>query len=283
MTPDPDTPIWHYLDLAKYVGLLARGLFFCIPSALRASDPWEGSRGEIDARESLDATVHARQNGVAEWKEDLLNRHIKQDGFGLSCWHESPTESAALWQLYAPFGLGVVVRSTPRKVQAALGERSIEVRCIDYGGHLGRRLSDDPTALLTTKRPEFTHEAEVRFLVALTSDEKTVLTSFYNGIERHGTFRYVRPGSKGPHVVPGRAFAVDDPTCLHRGAPAGVHLPTDIATLVECVHLAPSYAYSLRRAVIDVTKQFGLSKKVVKEAALDLAPFDSIEFDEGSA
>ena len=57
MATESETAIWHYLDLAKYVGLLSRGLFFALPSALRNSDPWEGSRGELDFTESLDATV----------------------------------------------------------------------------------------------------------------------------------------------------------------------------------------------------------------------------------
>ena len=122
MTLESDAPIWHYLDLAKYVGLLSRGLFFALPSALRLTDPWEGSWGEIDCTESLDKTVHASPDGVAKWQEALQARHAKQDSYGVSCWHESRTESAALWRLYIPLGLGVAVRSTPARVQAALGE-----------------------------------------------------------------------------------------------------------------------------------------------------------------
>ena len=52
MSVESDIPIWHYLDLAKYVGLLSRGLFFALPSALRGTDPWEGSWGEFDFTDS---------------------------------------------------------------------------------------------------------------------------------------------------------------------------------------------------------------------------------------
>lgn len=279
MSVESDTPIWHYLDLAKYVGLLSRGLFFALPSALRVTDLWEGSWGEIDFTESLDQTVHASPDGVTKWQKALKVRHAKQDNYGVSCWHEGRTESAALWRLYSPLGFGVAVRSTPARVQAALGERHVQARRIDYAGHQNRRLGNDPIVLLSTKRPEFRHEAEVRFFATLTSDEMTVLTSFYSGIEKHGTFRRIRPGNKGPLIVPGKGFATQDSTCLKRGAPAGMHLPTTVSTLVERVHLAPSCAYSLRRAVIDVTERFGLAHGIVKEADFDLAPYDRVEFE----
>ena len=41
----------------------------------------------------------------------------KPDTFGVSCWHEGPAGSAALWQLYTARGLGVAVKSTPARVQ----------------------------------------------------------------------------------------------------------------------------------------------------------------------
>jgi hypothetical protein len=85
MSLESNTPIWRYLDLAKYVCLLSRGVFFALPSALRATDPWEGSWGEIDFTESLDKTVHVSPQGVATWQEALRVRHARQDSYGVSC------------------------------------------------------------------------------------------------------------------------------------------------------------------------------------------------------
>lgn len=172
MAINPETSIWHYCDLAKYIGLLSRGLFFALPSALRRTDPWEGSWGEFDFMESLDATVHTSSDGVKKWRSALRVRHDQQDAFGVSCWHESTTESAALWKLYAPLGLGVAVKSSPAKILAALDKRLVEARQIDYRGHQTRHLGDDPLVLLSTKRPEFQHEQEIRFFATLTQDEK---------------------------------------------------------------------------------------------------------------
>jgi hypothetical protein len=217
--------------------------------------------------------------GVATWQEALRVRQAKQDSYGVSCWHESRTESAALWRLYSPLGFGLAVKSTLAKVQAALGERHVEVRRVDYSGHQNRRLGDDPLVPLSTKRPEFKHEVEIRFLASLSSDEMTVLTSFYSEIKDHGTFRRIQPGNRKPLIVPGKGFATQDSTCVQRGAPAGMHLPTNVDTLVERVRLAPGCAYSLRRAVIDVSERFGLPHGIVGEAEFDLAPYDRVTFE----
>ena len=50
------------------------------------------------------------------------------------------------------------------------------MRRIDYNGHHDRHLGNDPLVLLSTKRAEFKHEAELRFIAALTPDEQTILT-----------------------------------------------------------------------------------------------------------
>ncbi len=278
MNLEPDILIWHYFDLAKYIGLLSRGLFFALPSALRRVDAWEGCWGEHDFHESLDSTVHANPNGVAEWNAALSARHEKQDAYGVSCWHESSTESAALWQLYAPRGLGVAVTSTLVKLQAALGDRVVDAKRIDYRGHTAHKLGDDPLTLLSIKRPEFQHEREVRFFTTLTADEKTAVMGLYRDMEQDAEYRRIKPGKKGPLVLPGRAYSLHDSSCVHRGAPGGVHLPTNATLLIDRVHLAPGCSYPLRRAVIDVNQRFGLDGAIIKEAEFDVAPFDRVKF-----
>ena len=86
--------------------------------ALRTPDPWEGSSGELDFTELLDATVHAIPGGVgvAKWNAARQARLPNQTPSASACWHEGPTGSAALWQLYTARGLGVAVKSTPARV-----------------------------------------------------------------------------------------------------------------------------------------------------------------------
>ena len=99
------------------------------------------------------------------------------------------------------------------------------------------------------------------------------INSFYAGIENHGTVRRIKAGNKGPLITPMRGFSTTDKTCFDRGAPAGMHMPTDAEALIERVYLAPRCAYSLRRAVLDVTERFGLPGKLVTEPQFDLAPW----------
>jgi len=40
---DESRPIWRYLDLAKFITLLTRGLHFTLPT--RFGDAWEGAWG----------------------------------------------------------------------------------------------------------------------------------------------------------------------------------------------------------------------------------------------
>jgi hypothetical protein len=57
-----------------------------------------------------------------------------------------------------------------------------------------------------------------------------------------------------------------------------MHMPTNLNILLEEVRLAPNCPYPLRRAVLDVTKVYGLPKKIIKESEFDLAPYDRVEF-----
>ena len=112
----------------------------------------------------------------------------------------------------------------------------------------------------------------------LTDDERTVLTSLYGDLEEHGVYRLIRPGNRGPLITSRNAFSVRDSTCVDRGAPAGIHIPTDVGSLIDRVHLAPACTYPLRRAVLDVTERFGLNCHIITEAEFDLAPFDRVKF-----
>ena len=104
------------------------------------------------------------------------------------------------------------------------------------------------------------------------------INKFFFIVKDRGKYRCVKPGHKGPLILTRGGFATKDPTCLDRGAPAGMHLPTDVTKLIDRVYLAPGCAYSLRRAVIDVTKRFGFDKHLITEATFDLAPFDRVKF-----
>ena len=160
-----NTAIWRYMDLAKYVCLLEKGLYFSLPSTFE--DPWEGAWAELDVRE-----FRERRGGMnaeqmqAEWDAGFKNKLEILNKYGISAWHQSDVESAALWRLYMPLGMGVAIKSTVQRVIDALSDDGRDIICeeIKYKSYDNVELGDNAITLLTHKRPCFTHEQELRFL-----------------------------------------------------------------------------------------------------------------------
>ena len=264
------------MDVAKYVALLARGLFFALPSKL--GDPWEGSWGVADVRSFRENHAGADPSTIkSEWTVCYNDKTASLEGYGVSCWHRSEYESAALWSLYMPRGFGVAVRSTVEHVLASLGAsgRKIEPRDVQYVDYDKERLGDDPRDLLVHKRLSFVHEKELRFLVALRNDECEAIADWRlilnDRSKRHfsaGIFQSpVRPGP-----IPARV--VTDPTLVRRATPHGVYLPVDLAVLIQQVYLAPQAPWAVRHAVQAATEAFGLTREVVRETEADMIPPD---------
>ena len=93
-TPSDDTVIWRYLSLEKLLSIVStRSLHF---SRLdRFQDPWEG----VWPKSLLKALGH----GLKQNKLDMI-RNVPDNlrkMFFVNCWHDSPHESAALWNQYA--------------------------------------------------------------------------------------------------------------------------------------------------------------------------------------
>jgi hypothetical protein len=89
--PHPDTPIWRYMDFAKYVSLLdQRAIFFTTPD--RFADAFEGSVSRL--------TVEARERSGRD--SYLLGKRNREQRayFPVSCWHVNEGESEAMWRLY---------------------------------------------------------------------------------------------------------------------------------------------------------------------------------------
>ncbi len=273
--------IWRYMDVAKYVVLLERGLFFARPSKL--GDVWEGAWGVPDVRGFRENHADADHATIsAEWKRRYDAKTASLDGYGVSCWHCSDDESAALWSLYMPRGFGVAVRSTVRHVLDSLkkSDRAVEPREVRYVDYDTEHLGDDPRDLLSYKRRAFAHEKELRFLLALREDERAAIDDWAliltDRTRRHfsaGRFqRLVRSG-------PTPARVVTDPTLVRRATPHGVYLPVELPVLVQKVILAPLAPWPVRHAVLAATEAFGLPHSVVSEPEADMVPPDILEFE----
>jgi hypothetical protein len=272
--------IWRYMDVAKYVTLLARGLFFARPS--KFGDAWEGAWGVPDVRSFRENHADADLVTIsAQWKSRYNSKSASLDGYGVSCWHRSEHESAALWSLYMPRGFGVAIRSTVEHVLASLKNsgRTVEPREVQYVDYENERLGDDPRDLLSYKRRSFAHESELRFVLALRDDEREAIDDWgmilTDRKKRHlsaGRFQsLVRPG-------PTPARVVTDPTLVRRATPHGVYLSVELPVLLQKVYLAPEAPWSVRHAVLAATEAFALPRTVVSEPEADMIPPDILEF-----
>jgi hypothetical protein len=169
MAESDDVPIWRYMDLARYVSLLERGLFFARWNGF--SDPWEGTWGGRDLLRFREHHGHLSRDDLEKaWKKIESGRKA---ALAISYWHESLHESAALWDLYLPRGLGVAVKSTTTRLLDGIqgSNRAVEVVRLTYENYAGLELGSDVKRLLSFKRREFQHEREIRFLLAFHSDE----------------------------------------------------------------------------------------------------------------
>lgn len=189
-TNRPETKIWRYMDLLKFVSILSsEALYFACPNQF--SDPYEGylpksywnafltglspmlnevaavtarlqfqsesQRGEFNTRSRELVSTMERQ-----WK-DAVNQ------FGVSCWHISEYESEALWRLYSANGFGIAIESTIGQLQSSLASdsslRIAEVRYEDFDTAPIR--AGFKNYFLFLKRRSFEHEKELRATIKL--------------------------------------------------------------------------------------------------------------------
>lgn len=281
MAESDDVPIWRYMDLARYVSLLDRGLFFARSD--RFPDPWEGTWGGRDLLRFREDHGHLSRDALEQaWRKIESDRKAALARIGISCWHESPHESAALWELYLPRGLGVAVKSTTtgllRGIQGS--NRAIEAVQLTYEDYTRLELGSDVKKLLSFKRREFQHEREVRFLLAFHPDEIYEM-NVLSATVQDGQTRQFPAGVPQPmwgRFTGGPQHAPRTDSAIRRAAPDGVHLDSDLKLIVDQVVLAPKVNYATRRAVIAVTEAFGLDRKLVIGSSVDQVPYDRVCF-----
>jgi hypothetical protein len=159
---DSDVKVWRYMDIAKYVSMIASsGLFFVRTDLL--GDPFEGS--------STKEVVGARKElfGQADSFTGEAWSHTAKSLRGwtfASCWHMNEHESAAMWRLYSKSSDAIAVQATYARLVASLPAKVFvgSVRYIDY--HTGTWPANNLYYALMHKRKSFEHEREVRAVIA---------------------------------------------------------------------------------------------------------------------
>ena len=185
--------IWRYVDLAKFISILAtRSLYFpCATTELK--DPFEGwlPRSHIKAmmeltRATLDQMRDTQNAFLAqnptqdrapfdalhedEQRKLNLQKLLREANskFGVSCWHINEDESEAMWQLYTAAGQGIAIESSREQLESALSGDGINVDQVRYMNFDSDEIEKGHRHYgLFLKRKSFAHEQELRATILL--------------------------------------------------------------------------------------------------------------------
>lgn len=161
-TPPPDNAVlWRYMDFTKFVSLLDRSALF-LARADKLGDPFEGAFSRMNNRLSLTTYF----GPISEENFQQLRRFQKDlRRFTLiSCWHESPHESAAMWRLYSKETDGIAIKTDFESFKNSLtASEDIRVGRVNYVNYENHVIPENNAFYpFLHKRQSFEHEQEVR-------------------------------------------------------------------------------------------------------------------------
>ncbi|RKS90392.1 hypothetical protein BC952_2779 [Flavobacterium limicola] len=156
---DPNTVVWKYLDLSKFLDLLMSGKLFMSRSD-KFEDQYEGTFSEPTFEEIKKLSID---------NPDFLNYYkTHREKVAISSWHINEYESFAMWQIFTQNSEGLAIQSTIGRLQESLipeinfKQYIGEVNYIDYKKeHIP---FDDMFFPFLFKRKSFQYEGEVRII-----------------------------------------------------------------------------------------------------------------------
>jgi hypothetical protein len=156
---DPDTIVWKYLDLSKFLDLLLSKKLFMSRSD-KFEDQYEGTFSEPTYEEIKKLAID---------NPDFLNYYkTHREKVAVSSWHINEYESFAMWQIFTQNSEGLAIQSTIGRLQKAVKPENHfdqyigEVNYIDYKKEYIP--FDDMFFPFLFKRKSFQYEREVRIL-----------------------------------------------------------------------------------------------------------------------
>ncbi len=156
---DPDTIVWKYLDLSKFLELLLSRKLFMSRSD-KFEDQYEGTFSE---------PTYEEIKKLSENNPEFLDYYKShREKVVVSSWHINEYESFAMWQIFTQNNEGLAIQSTIGRLQKALkpeinySQFIGEVNYIDYKKEYIP--FDDMFFPFMFKRKSFQYEREVRII-----------------------------------------------------------------------------------------------------------------------
>ena len=163
---NPDTIVWKYLDLSKFLDLLLSKKLF-----MSRSDKFEEQYEGTFSEPTFEEIKKLSENNPAFL--DFYKSH--REKVVVSSWHINEYESFAMWQIFTQNSEGLAIQSTIGQLQKALdAEKNFkqyigEVNYIDYKKEYIP--FDDMFFPFLFKRKSFQYEREVRIIADLSEEE----------------------------------------------------------------------------------------------------------------
>lgn len=163
---DPNTVVWKYLDLSKFLDLLMSEKLFMSRSD-KFEDQYEGTFSEPTFEEIKKLSID---------NPDFLNYYkTHREKVAISSWHINEYESFAMWQIFTQNSEGLAIQSTIGRLQQSLvpeinfKQYIGKVNYIDYKKeHIP---FDDMFFPFLFKRKSFQYEGEVRIITDIGESE----------------------------------------------------------------------------------------------------------------
>lgn len=169
LTDDPNTIVWKYLDLSKFLDMLLSKKLFMSRSD-KFEDQYEGTFSEPTYEEIK--KIAANNPKFLDYYKSHREKVV------ISSWHANEYESFAMWQIFTKNNEGLAIQSTIGRLKEALKpekhfEQYIgEVNYIDYKKEYIP--FDDTFFPFLFKRKSFQYEREIRIISDVSADNLKV-------------------------------------------------------------------------------------------------------------
>ena len=156
---DPNTVVWKYLDLSKFLDLLMSEKLFMSRSD-KFEDQYEGTFSEPTFEEIKKLSID---------NPDFLNYYkTHREKVAISSWHINEYESFAMWQIFTQNSEGLAIQSTIGRLQESLVlETNFNqyIGAVNYIDYKKEHIPfDDLFFPFLFKRKSFQYEREVRII-----------------------------------------------------------------------------------------------------------------------
>ena len=156
---DPDTIVWKYLDLSKFLDLLLSKKLFMSRSD-KFEDQYEGTFSEPTFEEIKKLAIN---------NPEFLNYYkTHREKVAISSWHINEYESFAMWQIFTQNSEGLAIQSTIGRLQKALKPETNLKQYIGQVNYIDYKKEyipfDDLFFPFLFKRKSFQYEREVRII-----------------------------------------------------------------------------------------------------------------------